>query len=128
MSGKIRCMNALIGESNCLKYLHDFQRHFVLVPADKAANNNIVVWEVRKQILYGDDACPSHLQSQSSVGDLGGVTGVDGHRSGKLDKRGKSVNVHVVYILVLIHVCVLVCFSAHGSGCVVDGGSATAAI
>ena len=45
-------------------------------------------WEVRKQILYGDDACPSHLQSQSSVGDLGGVTGVDGHRSGKLDKRG----------------------------------------
>ena len=43
--------------------------------------------EVRKQILYGDDAFPSHLQSQSSVGDLGGVTGVDGHRSGKLDKR-----------------------------------------
>ena len=42
------------------------------------------VWEVRKQILYGDDACPiaSHLQSQSSVGDLGGVTRVDGHRSG----------------------------------------------
>ena len=31
------------------------------------------VWEVRKQILYGDDACPSHLQSQSSVGDLGGA-------------------------------------------------------
>ena len=26
------------------------------------------VWEVRK---HGDDACPSHLQSQSSVGDLG---------------------------------------------------------
>ena len=53
------------------------------------------VWEVRKQILYGDDACPSHLQSLSSVGDLGGVTGVDGQRSGKLDKRGKSVNVNV---------------------------------
>ena len=46
------------------------------------------VWEVRKQILYGDDTCPSHLQSQSLVGDLGGVTGVNGHRSGKLDKRG----------------------------------------
>ena len=29
------------------------------------------VWVVRKQILYGDDACPSHLQSQSSVRDLG---------------------------------------------------------
>ena len=39
-------------------------------------------------------ACPSHLQSQSLVGDLGGVSGVDGHRSGKLDKRGK-LNVHV---------------------------------
>ena len=26
------------------------------------------VWEVRKQILYGDDACPSHLQSQSWLG------------------------------------------------------------
>ena len=30
------------------------------------------VWEVRKQILCGGDACSSHLQSQSSVGDLGG--------------------------------------------------------
>ena len=29
------------------------------------------IWEVRKQILYGDDTCPSHFQSQSSVGDLG---------------------------------------------------------
>ena len=45
------------------------------------------VWEVRKQILYSIDACPSHLQSQSSVGDLGGVTGVDGQRR---DKPGKS--------------------------------------
>ena len=49
-------------------------------------------WEVGKQILYGDDACPSHLHSQCAVGDLGGVTGVDGHRSGKFDKRG---TVHV---------------------------------
>ena len=57
--------------------------------------------------MYGDDACPSHLQSQSSVGDLGGVTGIDGHKSDKLDKRGKSV--HVVYTLVLIHVCACVC-------------------
>ena len=46
----------------------------------------VYIWEVRKQILYGDDACPSHLQSKSAVGDLGGVTGVDGQRSGKLDK------------------------------------------
>ena len=80
--------------------------------------------------MYGDDACPSHLQSQSSVGDLGGVTGVDGHRSGKLDKRGKSVHVNTCSIhfgansCVCVCVCVLVCCSAHGSGCVVDGGSA----
>ena len=92
------------------------------------------VWEARKQILYGDDACPGHLQSQSSVGDLGGVTGVDGQRSGKLDKRGKSVNVNVNNIhfgansCVCACVCSCVCGSAHGSGCVVDGGSATAAI
>ena len=90
------------------------------------------VWEVRKQILYGDDACPSHLQSQSSVGDLGGVTGVDGHRSGKLDKRGKSVNVHVntcsIHFGANSRVCSCVCCSAHGSGCVVDGGSAMTAI
>ena len=88
--------------------------------------------------MYGDDACRSHLQSQSSVGDLGGVTGVDGHRSGKLDKRGKSVHVNTCSIhfgansCVCVCVCVCVyscvCCSAHGSGCVVNGGSATAAI
>ena len=96
------------------------------------------VWEVRTQILYGDDACPSHLQSQSSVGDLEGVSGVDGQRSGKLDKQGKSVNVNEksihfgvnssVCACVCACVCSCVCGSAHGSGCVVDGGSATAAI
>ena len=69
------------------------------------------VWEVKKQTLYGNDACPSHLQSQSSVGDLGGVNGVDGQRSGKLDKQGKSVNVNVNgYILVLcVCMCVFLC-------------------
>ena len=80
--------------------------------------------------MYGDDACPSHLLSQSSVGDLGGVTGVDGHRSSKLDKRGK-LNVHVNTHFganSCVCVCSCVCCSAHGSGCVVDGGSATAAI
>ena len=87
------------------------------------------VWEVRKQILYGDVACPSHLQSQSLVGDLGGVTGIDGQRSGKLDKRGKSVNVYFdANSCVSAYVCSCVCGSVHSSGCVVDGGSATAAI
>ena len=66
------------------------------------------VWEVRKQILHGDETCPSHLQSQSSVGDLGGVTGVDGQRSGKLDNQ-VSLMIYIVYILGQIHVCVHVC-------------------
>ena len=69
--------------------------------------------------------CPAPFQSQSSVGDLGGVTGVDG--SGKLDKRGKSVHVNTCSIHFGTNscVCACVCCSAHGSGCVVDGGSAT---
>ena len=67
------------------------------------------VWEVRKQILYGDDACPSHLQSQPSVGDLGGVTGVDGQRSGKLDKPGKSDDMHVNSIHFGDNSCVCAC-------------------
>ena len=88
------------------------------------------VWEVRK---YSNNVCPSHLQSQSSVGDLGGVTGVDGHRSGKLDKRGKSVHVNTCIHFganSCVHACVCscACCFAHGSGCVVDGRSATAAI
>ena len=57
---------------------------------------------------------------------------------GKLDKRGKSVNVNVHVNTCSIHffanscvcacVCSCKCCSTHGSGCVVDGGSATAAI
>ena len=89
------------------------------------------VWKVRKQILYGDDACPSLLQSQSSVGNLGGVTGVDGQRSGKLDTRGKSVNVNVHFganSCVCACVCSCMCGSSHGSGCMVNSRSATTAI
>ena len=41
------------------------------------------VWEVRKQKLYGEDSCPTQLQSQSSPGGLGGATGVEGQRDGK---------------------------------------------
>ena len=41
------------------------------------------MWEVRKQKLYGDDSCPTQLQSQSSPGGLGGATGVEGQRDGK---------------------------------------------
>ena len=41
------------------------------------------VWEVRKQILYGDDSRPNQLQSQSSPAGLGGATGVEGQRDCK---------------------------------------------
>ena len=52
----------------------------------------------------------------------------------KLDKRGKSVNVNVYSIHFGVNscmcacVCSCVCGSAHGSGGVVDGKSAMAAI
>ena len=75
-----------------------------------------IVWQYRM---------PSHLQSQFSVGDLG-VTGVDGQRSGKLDKRSKSRYLVLIHVCVLV--CVLVCGSTHGSGCMVDGGSTMTAI
>ena len=39
-----------------------------------------------------------------------------------------SVHVNTSSIHFGANSCVCVCFSAHGSGCVVDGGSATAAI
>ena len=70
------------------------------------------VWEVRKLMLYGDDSWPSRLQSQSLVGDLEGVTGVDGHRSGKLDKQGtcKSLNVSIHFgVNSCVCMCVFLC-------------------
>ena len=42
------------------------------------------------------------------VGVLGGVTGVDRRRSGKLDKRGKSDDVNSHFDIISC-VCVLVC-------------------
>ena len=84
--------------------------------------------------LYGDDARPSHLQSQSSVGYLRGVTGVDGQRIDKLDKRGKSDNVNI-HFSVNSCACACVsscmCGSAYGtqcSGCVVNVRGAMAAL
>ena len=46
--------------------------------------------------------------SQSSVGDLGGVTGVDGWRSGKLDKPSKSDDVNSHFGTISC-VCVFLC-------------------
>ena len=89
------------------------------------------VWEVRKQKLYGEDACPSHHQCQTLAGDAGPVTGGGGLRvsrmgnlqdKGKLGKLGKfpvqvcSGNLHASD-----------CGSAHCNGCVVDGISARTA-
>ena len=72
--------------------------------------------------MYSDDACPSHLQSQSVSLEL------MGRRSGKLDERGKSDDVNSIHFgadsCVCTCVCSCVCGSAHGSGCVVDGRSA----
>ena len=80
------------------------------------------VWETRKQILYGDNSCPSQLQSLA--GDLQSA-GVEGQRDGKLrvcssgegGTDGKDLSM-----------CMCVCGSAHGCGCVVDGSVAMAAL
>ena len=96
------------------------------------------VWEVRKQKLYGDDACPNH---QSSPGGLGGATGVEGHREGKLYSvcyacrvSGGACNVCVGActctcgckckcdnVPSYIDTCTCICGSTCGCGCVADG-------
>ena len=71
----------------------------------------------RKLNLYGDDSS----QSQSSTGDLGDFSGVEG-------QRGKIIYVREVSLtLVSFTHLILVCGSAYENGCVVDGMYATAA-
>ena len=53
------------------------------------------VWEVRKQKLYGEDACPSHHQCQTLAGDAGPVTEGGGLRVSKLQGKGKLGKFHV---------------------------------
>ena len=65
------------------------------------------IWEVRKIKLYGDDSS----QSQSSIGDLGEFTGIEG-QSGKFHSSYIGMNV---------------CGSTYENGCVVDGTCAMAA-
>ena len=60
----------------------------------------VVVWEVRKQKLYGKDTCPSHRQCQTLAGDAGPVTGGKGlsvSKMGtcKLQDKGKLCKVQV---------------------------------
>ena len=78
------------------------------------------VWEVRKQKLYGDDSCPSQLQSLAE--DLH-LAGVEGQRDGKLRSSGKGGTDGED-----LPACICMCGSAHGYGCVVDGSSAMAAV
>ena len=83
------------------------------------------VWEVRKQKLYGEDACPSHHQCQTLAGYAGPVTGGGGlrvSRMGKLQDKGRLDKFHVQVYSGNVHASD--CGSAHCSGCVVNGISA----
>ena len=73
------------------------------------------IWEARKIKLYDDDSS----QSQSSTGDLGDFTGIEGQsgKGGKPD-TGKFYSSYIG---------MNVCGSAYENGCVVDGACATAA-
>ena len=78
------------------------------------------VWEARKQKLYGDDSCPSQLQSLAEDLQLAGVEGQgDGKlcSSGEKGTNGKDVTV-----------CICMCGSAHDCGCVDGGNSAVVAL
>ena len=86
------------------------------------------VWEVRKQKLHDEDACPSHRQCQTLTGDAGPVTGVGGlrvSRIGKLQDKGRLDKFHVHVYSDNVHASD--CGSAHCSGCVVNGISAKTA-
>ena len=101
--------------------------------------------EVRKQKLYGDDSCPNQLQSQSSPGGLGGATGVEGQKEGKLYCVCYACGVSVAACNVCVDACTCgckckcdnvhscmdtftcMCSSAHSCGCVADGGDAMVA-
>ena len=52
------------------------------------------VWDARKQKLYGDDSCPSQLQSLAEDLQLAGVEGqMDGKFSGEGGTDGKDLSV-----------------------------------
>ena len=74
------------------------------------------VWDARKQKLYGDDSCPSQLQSLAEDLQLAGVEGQRLCSSGEGGTDSKD-----------LPVCICMCGSAHDCGCVVDGSNAMAA-
>ena len=92
------------------------------------------VWEVRKQKLYGEDACPSHHQCQTLAGDARPVTawgwagGLRVSKMGKLQDKGKLGKLGKFHVLVCSgNVHASDCGSAHFNGCVVNGISARTA-
>ena len=89
------------------------------------------VWEVTKQKLYVEDACPSHYQCQTLAGDAGPVTGGGGlrvSRMGKLQDKGKLGKLGKFHVQVCSgNVHASDCASAHCNECVVNGISARTA-
>ena len=77
----------------------------------------VVDWEARKIKLYGDDSS----QSQSSTGDLGEVTGIEGQSGKNMCLGGKpdTGKFHSSYIGMNVW------GSAYDNRCVVDGTCAT---
>ena len=78
------------------------------------------VWNAHKQKLYGDDSCPSQLQSLAEHLQLAGVEGqMDGKfcSSGEGGTDGKDLSL-----------CACIFGSAHDCGCMVDGRNAVVAI
>ena len=66
------------------------------------------VRDVRKQKLYGDDSCPSQLQSLTE--DLQ-LAGVEGQMDGKLRSSGEEGTDGMDF-----PVCICMCSSAHDCG------------
>ena len=77
------------------------------------------VWDAHKQKLYGDDLCPSQLQSLAE--DLQ-LAGVEGQMDGKLCSSGEGGTDGKD-----LPVCTCMCGSTHDCGCVVDGSNAMVA-
>ena len=78
------------------------------------------VWDARKQKLYGDDLCPSQLQSLAE--DLQ-PAGVERQMDGKLRSSGERGTDGKD-----LPVCICMCGSVHNCGCVVNGSGAMAAL
>ena len=77
------------------------------------------VWDAHKQKLYGDNSCPSQLQSMAE--DLQ-LAGVEKQMDGKLCSSGEGRTDSKDF-----PACTCMCGSAHDCGCMVDGSNAMAA-